>query len=485
MATAITPSSTDELAATLQRALPTGIDEATLRVLDEESEWLGVARGTVQPVSSSFDSGAMVTVWAGGGTGIAATADTSESGLRSALLEAKRWAEATAGRAIPVSPPGLTTEGSYASPTTQPWTGMDLADRIDMLQQLDAELKIDDRIVDTTAFLGRRHVRSVLISSSGGRIEQTFDYAYPSLRATAAEGAEAQTRTFGAGSYCGQGGIEVLDRFGFRDAAPRVASEAIALLEAPNCPTGVMDIVVAPDQMILQIHESIGHPLELDRILGDERNYAGTSFVTPDMFGSFQYGSELLNVTFDPTVPGQLASYGFDDDGTPATRQHLIRDGILLRPLGGATSQSRAGLDGVANSRACSWNRPPIDRMANLNVEPGSSTTEELIAGVENGVFVHTNNSWSIDDSRNKFQFGCELGQVIRDGELAEVVRNPNYRGISRNFWRNLSGVGDADTFAVMGTPNCGKGELNQVIGTGHASPVCRFSNIEVFGAEQ
>jgi predicted Zn-dependent protease len=485
MTPVITPSTIDELATRFHNALPAGIEEATLRSLDEESEWLGVARGTVLPVSSGFDAGAMVTVWAGGGTGIAATADTSEAGLRAALTEAKRWAEATAERAIPISPPGLTAEGHYASPTSRPWSGMDLADRIEMLQQLDGEMQIDGRIVDTTAFLGRRQVRSVLISTAGGRIEQTFDFTYPSLRATAADGAEAQTRTYGAGAFCGQGGIEVLDRFGFRDAAARVASEAIALLEAPNCPTGVMDIVVAPDQMNLQIHESIGHPLELDRILGDERNYAGTSFVTPDMFGSFQYGSELLNVTFDPTVPGQLASYGFDDDGTPAVRQHLIRDGILVRPLEGATSQARAGLDGVANSRACSWNRPPIDRMANLNVEPGSSTIDELISGVENGVYVHTNNSWSIDDSRNKFQFGCEFGQIIRNGQLAEVVRNPNYRGISRNFWRSLSGVGNNDTFAVMGTPNCGKGELNQMIGTGHASPACRFSAIEVFGADQ
>ena len=484
MATVITPTSTDTLTQRFRNALPSGIDEATLRVIDEESEWLVVTRGTVQPMQSSFDSGAMVTVWANGGTGIAATSDLSESGLRLALAEAKRWADTTAERAIPVAPPGLERTGSYSSPLERSWAELDLGDRLAMLQEVEAQLAVDDRIVDRRASLGRRDVRSLLLSSAGGQIEQTFNFVYPMLVATAAAGGDAQTRTYGRGSYCGQGGVEVLDRYGFRDAAPRIASEAIALLEAPNCPTDTMDIVVAPDQMILQIHESIGHPLELDRILGDERNYAGTSFVTTDMFGSFQYGSELLNVTFDPTVPGQLASYAFDDDGTPATRQFLIKDGILMRPLGSATSQARAGIEGVANSRACSWNRPPIDRMANLNIEPGTSTLDELIGSVENGVFMHTNNSWSIDDSRNKFQFGCELGQVIRDGELAEVVRNPGYRGISRNFWRNLSGVGDNDTHAVMGTPNCGKGELNQVIGTGHASPACRFSDIEVFGAD-
>jgi len=485
MATVITTTNADTLAQRFSNALPSGIDEATLRVVDEESEWLSVSRGTVEPVHSSFDSGAMITAWANGGTGIAATSDLSESGLRIALSEAKYWAEITATRAIAVAAPGLEHSGSYSSPLEQSWESVGLSDRIDLLQQVESQLNISDLIVDRSASLGRRKVRSLLLSSHGGEIEQTFNFVYPMLAATASSGNDAQTRTYGRGSFCGQGGVEVMDRFGFRDAAPTIAAEAIALLEAPNCPTDTMDILVAPDQMILQIHESIGHPLELDRILGDERNFAGTSFVTADMFGSFQYGSELLNVTFDPTVEGQLASYAFDDDGTPATRQHLIKDGVLLRPLGSAASQKRAGIEGVANSRACSWNRPPIDRMANLNVEPGDSSIDELIGDIENGVFLHTNNSWSIDDSRNKFQFSCELGQVIRNGELAEIVRNPSYRGISRNFWRNLSGVGNNDTFAVMGTPNCGKGELNQVIGTGHAAPVCRFSNIEVFGADQ
>jgi predicted Zn-dependent protease len=234
--------------------------------------------------------------------------------------------------------------------------------------------------------------------------------------------------------------------------------------------------------MVLQIHESIGHPLELDRILGDERNYAGTSFVTPEMFGSYEYGSRLLNVTFDPAREGELASYAYDDEGTPAAREYLIREGILLRPLGGAASQARSGLPGVANARACSWDRPPIDRMANLNIEPGASTLAELIASVERGVLMDTNRSWSIDDSRNKFQFGCELGRLIEDGEFKGIVRNPNYRGISARFWRSLGGVGDAASFQVRGVTNCGKGEPNQMIHVGHASPPCLFRDVEVFG---
>ena len=243
-----------------------------------------------------------------------------------------------------------------------------------------------------------------------------------------------------------------------------------------------MDLILAPDQMILQIHESIGHPLELDRILGDERNYAGTSFVTKDMFGSYRYGSDLLNITFDPTKKEEMASYGFDDDGTPAKKEFIIRKGLLERPLGGTISQTRANMEGVANSRANSWNRPPIDRMANLNLEPGTTSFEDMVKSVENGVYMEANCSWSIDDSRNKFQFGCEYGRVIENGELKGVVKKPNYRGISATFWRNLKAVGDEKSFKVMGTPYCGKGEPNQVIRVGHASPAALFSDVDVFG---
>ncbi|HSL74125.1 MAG TPA: TldD/PmbA family protein [Ilumatobacteraceae bacterium] len=473
----------------LREALPSDVDYASARLVDERTEHLSVRRNELEPVFNEFDTGVMFTVWNGGGQGYAATTDLSAAGLATAVERARYWAVATAGAMVTTAAPTSHASGRYESPVEVTWDSLPLDDRLELLHRQSRLLGIDDRIVDWGASLVRRDVDQLLVTRSrdgeSGRIEQRFRFVYPSLKATANEGTNTQTRTFGGHSYCGQGGAEVLGRYGFGDAAQQIAQQALELLDAPNCPTGVMDAILAPDQMILQIHESIGHPLEIDRILGDERNYAGTSFVTADMFGTYQYGSELLNVTFDPTVPGQLASYAFDDDGTPAERQYLIRNGILERGLGGAVSQERSGLPGVANSRAQTWNRPPIDRMANLNVEPGESTVEELIASIEHGVYLHTNNSWSIDDSRNKFQFGCEYGQLIEDGEIVGAVRNPGYRGISSTFWRSLSGVADTDSFTVMGTPNCGKGELNQVIGTGHASPACKFSAIEVFGGEE
>jgi predicted Zn-dependent protease len=232
----------------------------------------------------------------------------------------------------------------------------------------------------------------------------------------------------------------------------------------------------------MQVHESIGHPLELDRILGDERNYAGWSFIKLEDFGHLVYGSELLNVTFDPTVPNELATYHFDDTGAPATREYIIKDGILKRGLGGLESQRRTKTPGVSSQRAASWNRPPIDRMANLNIEPGSATLKDMVSATERGILMKTNKSWSIDDYRNKFQFGCEYAQLIENGKITKTLKNPNYRGITTPFWHGLKMVGDLSTCEVRGSFYCGKGEPNQIIRVGHATPACLFSNVEVFG---
>jgi predicted Zn-dependent protease len=428
----------------------------------------------------------MASVYAGGGYGYAATADTSPRGVRDVIERAAAWARATAKHALidSRSLPRPAPRGNYASPSLaaplpsrQEW--------FDLLQRESLEAGLDPRIVDWEALVDVRHATHRLITSEGGDVTQRYRFLYPSITVTAhADGVTQQRSLNGQRGICQQGATEILARFHFTGSGRRIAEEAVEMLAAPNCPSGRMDVLLAPDQMVLQIHESIGHPLELDRILGDERNFAGTSFVTPDMFGSYRYGSERLNITFDPTRPEELASYAFDDEGTRAEKIFLIRDGILERPLGGAISQSRAGLAGVANARADSWNRPPIDRMANLNLEPGDASFDDLVASIEHGVLLETNSSWSIDDSRNKFQFGCERGRIIEHGKLGRVVKNPNYRGISAQFWRSLAHVGNADTVQVLGTPFCGKGEPSQTIRVGHASPACVFTNVDVFGGE-
>ncbi len=465
-------------------AVAPACDTWTLRVERHRSESLSVTRGVVDPVGLGDDLGVMVTVYADGAFGYAATSDVTTSGLARAGRAARDWATRAAGRAIAVPLPrrGQPVTHDAEAPAAMPWHSVSRADKLDRLRKAAAALKTDDRIATWDAGVRFSDVESVIVSADGDFIRQRYGLVIPGMEASASDGNETQTRTFGRGGAIRQGGLEVLDELGFWDAAPRIAAEALELLTAADCPTGDMDLLLAPDQMYIQIHESIGHPLELDRILGDERNYAGTSFVTPDMFGSYVYGSKILNVSFDPGLVSEAASYAYDDDGAPATRALLIRDGILERPLGSETSQKRANMSGVANARACSWNRPPIDRMANLNIEAGDRTFAQMVAGVENGIYMETNTSWSIDDSRNKFQFGCERGRLIKDGVLGAVVKNPNYRGISATFWRNLKALGDATTVQVQGTPNCGKGEPNQAIHVGHATPPGLFAGVSVFG---
>ncbi|MET0152207.1 MAG: TldD/PmbA family protein [Candidatus Binatia bacterium] len=466
------------------RVAAPAVDFCSLRLVEERDEQLSVRRGVAQPPSTSFDVGAMVTVFDDGGMGYAATSDLTLSGLRRAAERACDWARAMRERGL-VDPAALVRpprSGDYAVPVRRPWGAVPLGDKIELLRRQNERLKQHTSIEDWEAGLWYGERETLLLRADGGRLRQRHAFVLPTLSASANEGADTQTRTFGGHAQCRQGGLEVLEETGFLEAPERVGAEAVELLAAANSPSGTRDLLLAPDQMILQIHESIGHPLELDRILGDERNYAGRSFVTLDMFGSYRYGSGLLNVTFDPTRPGELASYAFDDEGEPATREEIIRAGVLLRPLGGLSSQVRAGLPGVANARASSWNRPPIDRMANLNLEPGTATLDEMIGAVERGIYMKTNCSWSIDDSRNKFQFGCEWARLIEDGRLTAVVKNPNYRGISATFWRGLKAVGRADTMEVLGTPYCGKGEPNQAIAVGHASPACLFDAADVFG---
>ncbi|WP_137937565.1 TldD/PmbA family protein [Chitinivorax sp. B] len=470
------------------RQLNPGVEFCSLRWVEERSETYSVRQDVEQPASMTLDGGVMITVIHRGGYGYAATSDVSATGLSKALERAKAWADASRQHSVfDYSSVALPRPvGRYQSPTPV----VPRASRRELLDLLMAEsqaCKVNDKIVDWHAFIEFKQSHQLYLTHDGAEVEQQFDFVVPGLVVTAFGDGDSQSRSLGGqyNGYCRQGGMEIIHQSGLFGSGRRVAEEALELLAAPNCPSGNMDLLLKPEQMMLQIHESIGHPLELDRILGDERNYAGTSFVTLDMFGHYQYGSALLNVSYDPTLQNEFAAYGWDDDGTAVQKTLLIENGLLKRPLGGTISQARAGTDGVANSRACSWNRPPIDRMANLNVELGDKTLDEMIGGIEYGVMMDTNVSWSIDDSRNKFQFGCEKGWLIKNGQIQHVVKNPNYRGISATFWRSLKAVGDHSTFDVMGTPFCGKGEPSQVIRVGHASPACLFGGVDVFGGEE
>jgi predicted Zn-dependent protease len=463
------------------------------RLVVQRQQRLEVSRGVPMPVQFGWDAGVMLTVLRPGAIGYAATSDLSESGLLRALASAEHWAGVSqrCGLLEGWTPQAPTLSAvSFEAPVSEPLPAR--SQLMALLAQESGAMKCDAKVVGWRATLNLTELVQNLWWDGHEVSVAAHHFVEPNLEVTAADGAFSQTRTLGGryNGFCQQGGFEVVRRSGLPGGGRHVAEQALELLQAPNCPTGTLDVLLMPDQMMLQIHESIGHPLELDRILGDERNFAGTSFVTPQMFGQYRYGSDLLNVCVDPTLGHEFAAYRIDDDATPASRVLLIERGILQRPLGGALSQARAALQGYAlqtsaTARASGWHRPPIDRMANLNVEPGDSSLEQMIGSVRRGVLMRTNASWSIDDSRNKFQFGCEWGQMIENGQLTRVVRNPNYRGVSATFWRSLAAVGDRTTFEVMGTPFCGKGEPGQVIRVGHAAPACLFRDIEVFGAAQ
>jgi predicted Zn-dependent protease len=483
--------------ATMARAVAPRCRFWSLRAVAETGLNLRVRQDIAEAPSRTEDSGLMVTVVDRGGIGHAASSDASPAGLRRAFERAQALAHAMAGRGVfdfdRISMPS--PQGSYRGSRQEPLPAT-LAEHFDYLQAACRSLAIDPRIVDWNAEAWFIDTEQVYVTGDGGAAVQQFHFAIPNLTAVARVGSQTQTRT-AAGQYngfCRQGGFEVLARAGIASDGPRIAQEALQLAMAPNCPSGDMDLLLMPDQMMLQIHESIGHPLELDRILGDERNFAGTSFVTLDMFGSYRYGSSLLDVSHDPERPEEIASFAFDDEGTGAGKRMLIEKGVLQRPLGGTISAARARaahpamagrIEAIGTARASSWNRAPIDRMSNLNVEPGDASLDDLVASIDHGILMRTNCSWSIDDSRNKFQFGCEYGRLIRGGKLGAVVRNPNYRGVSATFWRSLAMLGNDATCETLGTPFCGKGEPMQVVRVGHRSPACKFAKIAVFGADQ
>lgn len=461
-----------------------------------QAEWVGIRRRKTESqffvarnsqfdqAMSGFDDGLMVEVLYRGTFGYAGTSDISSDGVKRAALAALGCAKSAMDKNLCDFTPSVRPGTQLRYETARIKKSAVATDKIfDYLINACDALKASNEIIQTYAILENGRYDYEIVSTNGANIEQSLYYMGNSLQAVARRGDLVQTRTAnGPRGRTLQGGWEHFDTVALLKDAKRVGAEAVELLGAESCPNDTRTLVLMPDQLMLQIHESIGHPLEIDRILGDERNYAGSSFIKLSDFGSFQYGSELMNITFDPTLSNELASYGVDEIGNPARKEFIIKEGTLLRGLGSLESQERSGLAGVACQRSSSWNRAPIDRMANINLEPGTSSFDTIISSIEKGVLMHTNRSWSIDDYRNKFQFGCEYASLIENGVLTKTVRDPNYRGISSTFWQNLCMVGDKSTFKAFGTPNCGKGEPNQIMFVGHASPVCAFANVEVFG---
>jgi TldD protein len=476
-----------DLLTDLMDVVPAGCDYAEARIVDQLSEHVAVRNGHVERAECDAATGVGVRVRAGGHWGFAATDDVSPDGARAALRRALAVAEAqpTGGRAwAPDVAPEPPARGDWSSACATDPFAVTLDEKLGLLLAVDVLLDEDPRISRREAECQATRTRWAFASTEGAACTQTVTTCGGGLKAIAVDGDEAQVRSYPSnhGGSVAQAGWEHLLGLDLPAHAPRVAGEAVELLTAPPCPEGRRTLVVGGEQLALQIHESIGHALELDRMLGGEASYAGTSWVHPRDLGGLRYGSEIVHVTADATLPTGLGTFGWDDEGVAAQRTPLIVDGVLRAALSDRTSAAAAGLPRSGGcARADGFARQPIVRMTNVSLEPGDAgTLDDLVAATDDGLYVETNRSWSIDDRRLHFQFGTEVAREITGGRLGRLYRNASYAGITPRFWGACDAIGSRAAWAVHGLLNCGKGEPGQVMAVSHGAAPARFRDVQV-----
>jgi TldD protein len=325
-----------------------------------------------------------------------------------------------------------------------------------------------------------RH-HKIFASTEGSYIEQTLYESGCAIEATAVDGNEVQNRSYpnSIGRHQACEGWEFIERQDLAGNAARIAEEASALLKAKQCPSGEMTVILDGSQTALQVHESCGHPIELDRVFGSEAAFAGTSFLTTEKLGRFRYGSDQVHMTIDATIPGGLGTFGYDDEGVPAQRADIVKHGLFVGYLTSRETAAKLGQRSNGAMRASNWDRLPIIRMTNVNLEPGPWRLADLIADTDQGIYMQTNRSWSIDDKRLNFQFGTEIAWEIKGGKLGEMVKNATYTGMTPQFWGSCDAV-CGDEWQVWGVPNCGKGQPEQVGHVGHGAAPARFRRVRV-----
>ncbi|MER7331420.1 MULTISPECIES: TldD/PmbA family protein [unclassified Micromonospora] len=470
----------DAAAAAVQAALDAGARYADARVMHRRYESMSARNGDIEELTQDESIGLGVRALVGSSWGFHAVPELSDAAAREAGRRAARIAAASArvpGPPIDLVPVEAVT-ASWASPCAVDPLGVPLSDKGDLL--VGATRAMAEQGADVAEGLYQIwDTAKWFVSSEGHRIDQRIRECGGGISATAIGDGETQRRSYP--SYRGQYGTtgwELVTSLDLAAHAARIAEEARALLTAPPCPAGETDLILGGEQLALQIHESVGHAIELDRILGWEAAFAGTSWLDLAQLGSLRYGSELMNVTIDPTIPGALGSFGFDDEGSPAVKRDAVREGRWVGVLAGRDSAAVAGLDHGGSVRADGWARLPMVRMTNVGLEPGPHTLEEIVAATDDGVLMDVNRSWSIDDKRLNFQFGCEIGWEVKKGRRGRMLRNPTYTGIGPLFWRSMDML-SSETVA-WGTPNCGKGQPGQVGHTGHPAAPARFRNVRV-----
>ena len=468
----------------LDAAAAAGAEFSDCRVIARSVQEITVKNGLVASVGMLDDEGIGIRVIADGAWGYAATDRLDAQSVEDAARYATRVARASArvnAHRVRLSPLAAIT-GEYRTPVQRDPFDVPLDDKVALLLAADAAMGRVPQVTVREASLEFVREERYFASSEGSRLMQTIIESGGGLDATATSDDDVQTRSFpnsfGRHQLCA--GWEAIESFDLAGQAQRIAEEAAVLLAADLCPTGVMTVILDGTQAALQVHESCGHPTELDRVLGSEAAYAGMSFLTPDLLGTFRYGSEAVTLTADATRPTGLGTFGWDDEGVPAQRTVLVDRGLFRGYMSSRETAAALGQESNGTMRGDGWSRLPIIRMTNVNLEPGTSSLEEMIAGTRHGVYLETNRSWSIDDVRLNFQFGTQNAWEIVDGKRTRLVRNALYSGRTPEFWNSCDAVAGPEEWRMWGVVNCGKGQPSQVMHVGHGAAPCRFQNVRV-----
>ncbi len=474
----------------LDAALGRGVSYADTRVVEIRDRQVSTKNGKVGHVSSSVSMGVAIRVLAGGCWGFAATDDLTRGGVQAAAalaLDIARAGGIAKKRDVTLAPEDK-HEATWVSPVRIDPFSIPVDRNVTVLLEVDRELRRNPGVTLAEGAMSFERHRQVFASSAGSLIDQTRYLSGVGYAALAYKDGEIQKRSY-PNSFGGQHqlkGYELIEEWDLVGNAARIAEEAVALHGAEQCPEGEFDLILDSSQLGLQIHESIGHPIELDRVLGSEANYAGMSFLSLDQLNRLRYGSEIVNVVCDarPEHGPGLGTFAFDDEGVPAQATDIIRAGLFT---GFMTSRETAAATGAARSngtmRADGWPRLPLIRMTNVSLLPGEQPLDEVFGGTDHAIYMETNRSWSIDDKRYNFQFGCEIGWEIRKGKRARMLKNPSYSGITTEFWNACAAIAGREHWTLWGTPNCGKGQPEQIMGTGHGASPARFRGIKVGSA--
>ena len=479
-------------ASALNTATQRGATYADVRVVSDRSRALATKNGKIGNASDSQSEGMSVRVIVDGAWGFASSAELAREAIEKTAAQAVEIAKASAQvkqsdvHLVPEKP----VKAEWTTPhKTDPFS-TSIEQNLALLMKVDAELRSVPGVTLAETNMNFRREEQWFFSSEDAEIHQTKITTGAGFVAYSFAGNEIQKRSYPT-SFGGQWqnkGYELIDELKLVENARRIGEEAVALHKADQCPEGTFDVILDGSQLGLQIHESVGHPIELDRVLGMEANFAGTSFLTLEKLRTLQYGSELVNVVADARQEhgSGLGTFGFDDEGVAAQCTPIITNGLFTGYLSSRETAALVGLDRSGGTlRAEGWNRLPIIRMTNISILPGEKplTFEQLISSTDRAILFQTNRSWSIDDKRYNFQFGTEIGWEIKNGKRTRMLKNPSYSGFTTGFWNSMDAICSRDEWTLWGTPNCGKGQPQQVMGTGHGASPARFRGVKVGSA--